>query len=854
MVVELDKSDKIPSLFSKGLHPKNKIQKERLLNATHWICMERAKFYTDSFKETEGEPPAIRIAKALQKTLRNMTIKIYPEELLVGNRSSHFIAPSIAPERGDLTFVIKYMLPVLKKRYGYKISKEHERWLVREIIPYWKGKCVRDLKVKKFEELGLSSKLNLKNGGLKRIKNAFGFKHIVKLVVDPNATLKDKLGFFFQIPRWIKAIKAGTADNVRGRGRCIDTQAHIVVGHKNVLALGFKGIKEKAEKYLKEAKNKEQRDFLKAVIISCEAIRDFSLRFSKLAKEMAESELDPQRKKELIKISEICEKVPWNPPETFYEAIQSIWFTQNAVIISYGAGSGITPGRIDQLLYPYYKRDIEKGLLSNEDALRLIEEFIIKINNNIVIWPNIMGVRLNHLGSDIENITIGGVDANGEDATNELSYLFIEGVKNTNLATSVSFRISKKSPKEYIKRVLGLYRYTNSPALFNDEIIIKALVRDGYSIEDARQYCLVGCVEPSGNGDTYGATGGSKIYFPSILDLVFNRGKTTFFGNQDSIDTGDPTKFSTFEEFMNAFYKQLQEIVDCVAEATNARDDIWAEYFPNPLISCTIDGCLESGKDATQGGSKYKFQAIGGGGLGTVVDSLAAIKKFVYDEKKISMAELIEALRTNFKGREPMRQMLKNGPKFGNDDDYVDQIAIEIVDRFAEMVNNKKLPRGGHFKPSFISYGLNVYEGALEPATPDGRFAGEPISNSISPSNGAEKNGPTAVFNSIAKIDHTKIGYGDSLNMRFPNYLLRSEQGIETLMVLILGYFEKGGMHVQFNTIGTETLLDAQKNPGNYPDLIVRVSGYAAYFTRLGKAIQDDIISRVEFSDINCGV
>ncbi|MHA1291304.1 MAG: glycyl radical protein [Promethearchaeota archaeon] len=837
---------------SKGLHPKNKIQKNRLLSSEHWLCLERAKFYTDSYKETEGQHPSLRAAKALKKTFENMTITIYPEELLVGNRSSQYIAPPIAPERGDMTFVLKYLLPELKKKYGYRITKEHKKWLLKYIIPYWKGKTVRDLKVKIFDEKGLSSKFSLGNGGLKRIRQAFGLKHIKKLIEDPNTTFKEKVKFILQLPKWIKAMKAGTADNVKGRGRCIDTQAHIVVGHKNVLKYGFKGLKEKAEKKLQFVKNESEKGFLEGVIIVCESMKDFSLRFADLAENLAKKESNKERSKELSTIADICKKVPWNPPETFYEALQSLWFTQNAAIISYGAGSGITPGRVDQLLYPYYKKDIEEKRITNEEVLRLVEEFIIKINNNVVIWPNIMGVRLNHLGSDIENITIGGLGTNGEDATNELSYIFIEGVKNTNLATSVSFRFSKKSPREFVQKVLEIHKYTNSPALFNDEIIIKAMVRDGYSIEAARDYCLVGCVEPSGNGDTFGATGGSKLYFPSILDLVLNRGKTTFFGTQDTVDTGDPTKFKTFEEFMNAYYIQLQQIVDTIAEATNLRDNIWAENYHNPLISCTIDGCIKNATDMTAGGANYKFQAIGGGGLGTVVDSLAAIKKFVYDEKKVTMAELIEALQKNYKNKEILRQLLSNGPKYGNDDDYVDEIAVELVDKFCDMVYNKNLKRGGHFKASFISYGLNVYEGALEPATPDGRKAGDPFSNSISPSNGAEKNGPTAALNSVAKLPHTKIGYGNSLNMRFPHLFVNSQDGLEKFRYLIEGYFEKGGMHLQVNTMGTECLKDAQVHPENYEDLIVRVSGYAAYFTRLGKEIQDDIIERIEFSNLSC--
>ncbi|MHA1799385.1 MAG: pyruvate formate lyase family protein, partial [Candidatus Helarchaeota archaeon] len=417
--------------------------------------------------------------------------------------------------------------------------------------------------------------------------------------------------------------------------------------------------------------------------------------------------------------------------------------------------------------------------------------------------------------------------------------------------TSSSFRYSKKSPPEYLRKIIELHKFTSGPAFYNDDINIQTMMNDGYALEDARDYCLVGCVEPSGNGDTFGATGGSKIYLPTLLDMVINRGKTTFFGNQDGPDTGDPTQFKSFEEFMNAFYTQMQHVISCVAKATNLRDDIWAQKFNNPLISCTIDGCIENARDMTNGGARYKFQAIGAGGLGTAVDSLAAIKKFVYDERKVNMEDLIKSIQSNFKNAESLRQILSNGPKYGMDDDFADSIAVEVVDKFCEMVKNEKLPRGGHFKASFISYGLNVYEGMLEPATPNGRLASQPLSNSISPSNGAEKEGPTAAIKSVAKIDHTKIGYGDSFNMKFPLSLLNTEKGIQSFETLVKTYFDLGGFHVQFNVINEDTLREAQLHPEEYQDLIVRVSGYSAYFTQLGRQIQDDLIARVEFSNLS---
>ncbi|HUY01417.1 MAG TPA: pyruvate formate lyase family protein [Candidatus Deferrimicrobium sp.] len=844
------------------LQSDNKSHKKRLLSSPHWLCMERAKFYTESYRETEGEHPSIRAAKALRKNLENMTIKIYPEEILVGNRSSHFLAPPIAPERGDMNYVLQYLLPALKN-FGYVISPEDEKVLFEEIIPYWKGKSVREIKVNRFDAEKLSSKLNLSLKEIRYKLQVYSGSGILNMILrddKPRAQEKGILGkikgfgrlimLLIKLVRLFPAIQGGAADNVKGRGRCIDTQAHIVVGHNNVLKYGFIGIRERAIARLESAKTENEKNFLKSVEMVCESMRDFSQRFAKLAKQKADKEANLTRKEDLLEIARMCEKVPWNPPESFYEALQALWFTQNAIIISYGAGSGITPGRVDQLLYPYYKRDMESGKITERDALRLIEEFIIKINNNVVIWPNILGVNLNHLGSDIENITLGGVTREGKDAVNELTYLFIEGIRNTKLATSASFRISKKSPKDYIRKVVELHRDTNGPAFFNDEINIPTMMNDGYSVEAARDYCIVGCVEQNGSGDTFGATGGSKIYFPTILDLIFNRGKTSFFGNFDTLDTGNPEDFKTFKEFMNVYYKHMECMISMCAKATNLRDDIWAEMYHNPLISCTIDGCIENARDMTEGSAIYNFGAIGAGGLGTVVDSLAAIKKFVYEEKRIKMKDLVEALKHNFKNNERLRQILKNGPKFGNDDDYVDSIAVELVDRFCKMVRSHKRSRGGHFKGSFISYGLNVYEGAMEPATPDGRKASEPLSNSISPSNGAEMNGPTATLNSLSKIDHTQIGFGNSLNMKFPGNFLNTEKGIETLETLILTYFDMGGYHVQFNVIGTDTLRDAQLHPENYEDLIVRVSGYAAYFTQLGKQIQEDIIERTEFC--NC--
>ncbi len=844
------------------LHPKNQVQKDRLLSAPLWLCMERAKYYTESYKETEGEHPSLRAAKALKRTFENMTIQIYPEELLIGNRSSKHVAPPIPCERGEFGVVFKYRLGDLKK-FGYHITPEHEKVLFQEIIPYWEDKSVRHYKLIQFREHKLDSKIKLSLGELRKKLKAFKGAGLFGRIDEDKGVKREKKGFkeklkniggsiklIFTLPKLLPAMKSGTADNVKGRGRCTDAQAHIVVGYKNILSQGLKGIKGRASERKRSVKTDAERDFLTGVEMVCDATRNFSMRFANLVKNQLENGLDEERKNELEKIYEILQKVPWEPPETFHEALQAMWFIQNAIIISYGSGSGITPGRVDQLLYPFYKKDIEVGRLTSDQALRLIEEFVIKINNNVIIWPNLFGTSLNHLGSDVENITMGGVKTNGEDGTNELTYLFLEAIGNTRLATSASFRISKKSPPEYLRKVIELHKYTGGIAFFNDEIVVPAMMNDGYTLEAARDYCLVGCIEPSGNGDTYGATGGTKFYLPTVLDMVFNQGKTTFFGNQDGPKTKDPLKMKSFEEFMDTFYTQMKFVIDSCAKAGDLRDEVWAEHFDTTLISATIDGCIESAQDATNGGAIYKFQAIGAAGVGTTADSLAAVKKFVFEDKSVSMSELLKAIKTNFHDKEILRQKLMNGPKYGNDDDYVDSIAVELVDRVNTYVKSKKLSRGGHFKPSYSSYGLNIYEGIMEPATPNGRKAADPISNAISPCNGAEKNGPTAAMRSVAKIDHTKIGYGDSFNMKMPLSLLETEKGIESLENLVKTYFNIGGFHVQFNVINEETLRHAQVNPELYDDLIVRVSGYSAYFTQLGRSIQDDLIERVTFSNL----
>jgi formate C-acetyltransferase len=412
---------------------------------------------------------------------------------------------------------------------------------------------------------------------------------------------------------------------------------------------------------------------------------------------------------------------------------------------------------------------------------------------------------------------------------------------------NLAIRIHSKTAEDFMLRSCQVYRSTSGQAFYNDEAIIPALLSDGYSLEDARDYAIVGCVEPTGSGDTFACTGGNDLKLGGVLEMVLTNGGYRLMGGQ-GMPTGDPTRFETFDEVMDAFRRQLEHNVKMVVDAVNIKDAIYQAEFPAPFVSATLTGCVESGRDATDGGARYNFGSITARGLGTTADSLAAIKKLVFDDQVLTMSALVELLETNFEGKDELRHLLINrAPKYGNDDDYVDLIAKEIAELFCREVTENQSIRGGHFRPSFYSYGTHVLDGQFLGATPDGRMAGEAISNGISPANAREKKGPTAVLNSAAKLEHTLISNGNALNLRLLPSLVQDEAALGKVASLVKTYFHSGGMHLQFNVVSRETLVDAQNNPQDYRDLVVRVSGYSAFFTDLGKLIQDDIIARTEF-------
>jgi len=661
--------------------------------------------------------------------------------------------------------------------------------------------------------------------------------------------LKDEILPFWE-GRDLKSLKAvlwksrGVEPDATEVAHSVDLQGHIIIGLRRVLDIGFKGIYEWATKALGKLKQdskdyRARKDFYEAIQITAKAVYDFSNRYAALAEEMAQR-TEGQRRDELLQIAERCRRVPANPPRSFMEALQSVWMTQVVLAISYGDDGVHTVGRLDQLLYPSHKRDIEEGLITKEQALELLEEYLIKVSYFLVFGPN--------------NVTIGGVDQEGKDAANELSYLLLDANDSLGggLRKSFSVRISSKTPRSFLERACRTLRLGAGIAFFNDEVIIRDLFKDGYSLKDARDYAIVGCAEPTGSCNNNGYTAGTGIHLTQVLELALNEGCRFRDGKRVGALTPIASTFKTFHDVKEAFLGQLSYIVNAAVRHGDIKDEVIAEYFPNPLLSSTIEGCLESGYDIAQGGACYSHVSLGAQGLATVVDSLSAIRWAVFEEKLLTMEELVNHLRNNFAGAENVRQLLLHkAPKYGNDNPRVDELAewvTTVLEHEARSHQSRVLD--GPYRPLLISSGTQIIEGLVCGASADGRLARAPVANGISPSNGSESNGATAVLHSVSKACKACLSGGTTFNMKLSPGLIKKDEGLDKLVSMIEAYLVLGGRHIQFNPVDVETLRDAQKHPENYPDLIVKVSGYSFRYIDLSKSLQDDIIARTEFSKI----
>jgi trans-4-hydroxy-L-proline dehydratase len=589
-----------------------------------------------------------------------------------------------------------------------------------------------------------------------------------------------------------------------------------------------------------------KREELKGMEIAAEAIVMFAKRYSKILNEAAAKESDRSRKYELETMAGICSRVPENAPRTFWEALQYYWFIHIGVITELNTWDSFNPGRLDQHLYPFYKRDIESGLLTKEFAKELLQSFWIKFNNQPA--PPKVGVtaRESSTYTDFCLINIGGVTPEGENAVNELSYLILDVIEEMRLLQPSSMvQVSKKNPDMLLKRALKIIKTGyGQPSIFNTDAIIQEMLRQGKSLVDARCGGASGCVETGAFGkEAYILTGYFNL--PKILEITLHNGVDPFSGKKIGIETGDPESFNGYDELFNAYKKQLQHFLDIKIKGSIIIERLYAEYIPAPFISLLIDDCIKKGRNYNNGGARYNSSYIQGVGLGTLTDCLTSLKYNVYEKKKIKLSEMLQQLKNNFENEELQKQLTFATPKYGNDDEYADSITKEIFNTYFDAVDGRPNTRGGHFRINMLPTTCHVYFGSITGATPDGRKAYEPLSEGISPVQGMDVKGPTAVIKSALSIDHLKTG-GTLLNQKFTPQLLEREEDIERIVKLVRTYFRMDGHHIQFNVVNVETLKDAKEHPEKYRDLIVRVAGYSDYFVDLCPELQDEIIRRTE--------
>lgn len=836
--------------------------KERLLTAPYEICLERAKHFTAAYRANEDEHPAVRNALALKATCENQPVHIYADEWIVGNKTDAYISPVIAPERGDSLRVLQLDMDVLKeKRRPFGLKPEDRRVFLEEILPYWEGRCLRDCKARYWLEDGLIEPVR---GNpfrtLRQLKNIVSFARAAgRRNLRLMAGIKEGGG---QHPRraliaW-KQRDELSKNNPNIGLHCYDVQGHLHLGVEKVVREGFLGIKERAEARLagldeSDRSYSDRKAFLEAVVISMEAASAYAQRLRDLAVLTAGEAEGPGERGRLEAIAANLEHAPARGARTFREGVQATWFALMMGEIQYGMHEVFGIGRADQYLYPLFRRDLDEGRLTSEEALELIEELNLRLTANVSLVPDVGAEANGTLGVSQHCVVVGGQDAGGNDATNELSYLMIDAYERMRGAINqLSLRVHAGSPPEFLERGMRVFRTASGHAFFNDEVIVPALVGDGMELADARDYNIVGCIETSGGGNCFPCPGGHEVVLPVVLYMTMTNAlhPAPVFGQKRGLKTGDPDSFDTFEAFLSAFKRQLGHNIGVMVKAVEGKDRAYMDFLPAPYVSAMMDGCIERATDMTRGGAVYDFTSIIGRGLGTCVDSLLAIREMVFERRELTLSELVDVCLSDFKGQEDLRRRLVNSiPKYGRDEEEADRLAAWLVRTFTNLVEANRNVRGGRYRAGMYSYGNHVIDGFYVAATPDGRRRGEPLANGISPSNlVGEGNGLTAYMKSSAAVGQGELSGGVSLNVKLHPAYIEGDEGLRKMTSLLATYFEMGGMHVQPNVVSDATLRAAQEDPDSYRDLVVKVAGYSAYFTDLGRSIQEDIIDRYQFS------
>ncbi|MEG3042378.1 MAG: glycyl radical protein [Clostridium sp.] len=786
--------------MERGMNERIKRLRAESVNATPHIYMERATLMTDAYEKYDGSVsiPEMR-ALAFKYFMENKTLCINEGELIVGEKGD---SPQAAPTFPELCCHTLEDMNVMNERelIGFKVDEEGFKIQEERIIPYWEKRSVRN-----------------------KIINA----------MTPEWKICYETGIFTEFMEQ------------RGPGH--------TVGSEYIYKKGFLDykveIKEAIDKldFLKDPEALAKKEQLTAMDISCDAIMILGERYAKYARELAEKETDSSRKGELLQIAENCEVVPAHAPKTYWQAIQMYWFVHLGVTTELNPWDAYSPGRLDQHLNPFYERDSEAGILNEDSAKELLECLWIKFNNQPA--PPKVGITLKESSTytDFANINTGGITAEGHDGVNEVSYLILDCMDEMKLLQpSSNVQISKKTPRRFLKRACEISREGwGQPAFYNTEAIVQELLNAGKTIQDARRGGTSGCVETGAFGnEAYILTGYFNL--PKILELTLFNGYDKVSGKQLGLKLGNAESFKNYEELFEAFKKQVEYFLDIKVQGSNVIERIYAQYMPAPFLSIITNDCISRGKDYNAGGARYNTNYIQGVGIGTITDSLAAIKYNVYDEKKFTMEKLVEALENNFQGNEIIANMVRNKtPKYGNDDDYADEIMQDVFNLYNEAVTGRPNMKGGCYRINMLPTTCHVYFGEVMIASPNGRLAHKPVSEGISPEKGADTNGPTAVIKSASKMDHLRTG-GTLLNQKFTPSVVAGEDGLDHMANLVRTYFNMDGHHIQFNVIDKSTLIKAQENPEDYKDLIVRVAGYSDHFRNLSKELQDEIINRTE--------
>jgi trans-4-hydroxy-L-proline dehydratase len=783
-----------------GMNPRIQRLRKLSVEMEPTISIERALHETAFYKENYGKYsiPVLRAMTFLDHCEKK-TLYLAGDELIVGERGPK---PKAIPTFPELTCHSVEDFHVLNTRdmQPYYTTQEDIETYAREVIPYWEGKTQRE---------------RIFNHVPEEWKNAY------------------QAGLFTEFMEQRAPGHTALDGKIYQKGM-LDFKREI---EENIASLD----------YLNDPEATDKAEQWKAMAISCDAVIVFAERHADLAEEMAAKETDLQRKVELLKIAEVCRWVPANAPRTMWEAIQMYWFVHLGTITELNGWDAMNPGHFDQHLTPFYEKEIVEGTLTREEAKELISCFWIKVNNHPA--PPKVGITARESGTynDFTNINLGGVKRDGSDGTSEVSYIMLDVVEELHiLQPGNSVHVSAKTPDRFVHAAAHVIRQGHGyPSIFNPDIYILEMLRQGKTLEDAREGGCSGCIEVGAFGkEAYLLTGYLNV--PKILEVTLNNGIDPVTGAVAGIPTGDPRDFQSFEELYTAFHKQLAFVIDQKIRVSNYIDRMFAKYAPAPFLSVVIEDCIATGKDYYNGGPRYNTSYIQCTGLGTITDSLATLKKHIFEEKTFTMQKMLDALEKSFEGEEFMRQMIMNRtPFFGNDDDYADEIAQRVYSDLFELIDGQPNIKGGQYHLNMLSTTCHVYFGKVMGATPNGRLAGKSISDGTSPSHGADTNGPSAVIKSLTKIDHTKSG-GTLLNQRFLPSLLKRDEDIKKLGHLIRSYFTLGGHHIQFNIVDTATLLAAQENPDDYKDLLVRMAGYSDYFNDMNADLQQEVIERTQ--------